>query len=664
MTSRISFFKLLKEEWKHHLVSVFVIVVTFLAEILFFYFDVHNILSGYEAEYIHRRMSYLSTPDFSSLITTIMLAVLVSAEYFSYLQSRKKTDFYLSLPVKRSTQFQMGVVISSIMFVIPCVLTTISEILIVVVNGYADAVFVENMLWTLVCKIAAFAVTWATMAVAVVITGHLVIALIGFGVICAYIPLFVKEIYPTFADMFYETFTRESSEAEAWYYFSPISLISGFTNSYDFSMKEFGTYLVITVLFTLVTGLAAWKLYQNRPAEAAGKAIAFEKLQAPIRFLVVIPLALYCGYFLEEMSMMESKVWLIAGTVIGAAFLHGLMESIYEFDLKNMLAKKKQMAAAMVVSLMVIAGFCLTADMFDAYIPEEDQVESVRVSLYGDNVRFYDIGSNKEGIEGEQIGMVIDLVENLILQDNNEMLDDAVEYGYSLGSMSVRYKMKDGSIKSRMYSIDTDDKENRELLDCLIGTEDFKEDYFEIYNMEDDAIVAIYLDNTFNSEQLWFSEEEQTELLDIYRKELAEQTFSEMEEVRRLAQLTIQYKTEDGWYYEDNCFIYEDFEETLSYLADKGIEVGNPMDACEILSIELSDEYDEKGDPMYVIHDREVLAEVKQEFVLADLYGMGYVDGVVNTRYGYAEVKIGNRVDYRTVYIEDSLVEQLKQVAD
>ena len=43
-----------------------------------------------------------------------------------------------------------------------------------------------------------------------------------------------------------------------------------------------------------------------------------------------------------------------------------------------------------------------------------------------------------------------------------------------------------------------------------------------------------------------------------YRKELSELTFTEMEEVPRLAQLTIKYGVNG---YEDNCFIYENFDE-------------------------------------------------------------------------------------------------------
>lgn len=660
MTSRISFFKLLKEEWKHHLVSLFVVVVTFLAEILFFYFDVHSALSGHETEYIYGRIGNISSPDSHNMVLPIMLAILLAAEYFSYLHSKKKTDFYMSLPLKRSTQFQMGMIISGIIFAVPCLGTTCAKILIVAVTGYANTVFWENMLWALLFRLIAFAVAWVTMTFAVVMTGHMVIALMGFGAISAYIPLFIKEIYPTFAGMFYDTFTRESGGQEWWYYFSPISLISGFSNSYDWNKKLCVQYLVIAVVYTVLLGIVAWKLYQKRPAEAAGKAMAFEKLNTPIRLLIVVPLALYCGYFLEEMSLMESKVWLIVGTIAGTAFLHGVMESIYEFDLKNMLAKKKQMVATVGLCLSVIAGFYLSSDVFDSYIPTADEVQSVRVSIYDDNVHFYNMGTNANGVEGEQIHIVLSLVENLILQDVDAMLDDAVEQGYSLGSLSVNYKMADGTVKSRMYSIYVDEKNNRELLDRLIGTEDFKEDYFEIYKMEDADISELNLENSIDSEKLWFSKEEQAEFLDVYRKELAKQTFTDMEKNKRISHLTIRYNNEQGWSYEDNCYIYENFEETLSYLAGKGIELDYPMDNCEILSLELMDEFDEKGEPKYVIRDQELLASVKHELVLVDLYGLGYVDAIDDAYHAQAEIRIGNRVEYRNIYIMRDMAETLK----
>ena len=449
--------------------------------------------------------------------------------------------------------------------------------------------------------------------------------------------------------------------SEPWYYFSPISLLSGLTNSYQWKSADFNGYLTATIVFVLVVGFIAWILYQKRPAEAAGRAMAFEKVNSVIRFLIVVPLALYCGYFLDATSMMDSKGWLVAGTVIGVVLFHGIMESIFDFDPRSMLSKKKQLLATLGICLGILAGFHLTTDMYNAYIPSVNDVKSVKLTLYDNNVRFYDLGE-VDGISGEQVQNAIKLAERMILQNKEELQLDAEENGYYLGELMIEYEMVNGKEKGRCYSIYTDDAENRALLDQIIATEDFKEEYFAIYNVQNDSVTEMSLENSFESEKLWFSADEQAEFLDIYRKELAEMTFTEMEEEARLAQLVIKYG-ENGSY-EDNCFIYESFDETIAFLEARDILVENPMDNCEIISVELLDEYDEMGNPLYVIEDQELLNSMKDEFVLADLYGLGYVDCVKDSQYAYAEVKIGNRIDSRYLYIREPEIKILKQAAE
>ena len=661
MTSRLSFSKLLKEEWRHHLVSIFATVLIFLAEILFFYFDVQNVLR-LDATYLFTRMESIAKPDFSALLPVIVLAVVLAADYFSYLHSQKKIDFYMSLPIRRNTQFLLGISVSLTIFIIPCVLASALETGLVLVTGYGNAAFLKNMLWNLICKCLAFVVTWVTMSLAVIITGHLAIALMGFGAICAYVPLFLYELYPTFGNLFYNTFMGVGYGSEPWYYFSPICLLSGLTNSYLWQSDDFSGYLIATIVFTLLVGLLAWFLYQKRPAEAAGKAMAFEKVNSLIRFLIVIPLALYCGYFLDATAMAESRGWLVAGTVIGAVLLHGIMESIFDFDPRSMLAKKKQLLVTIGICLGILAGFHLTTDMYNAYIPAVNDVKSVKLTLYDNNVRFYDLGE-VDGISGEQIQNVIKLAERMILQNGEELQLDAEENGYALGEVAIEYEMVNGSKKGRRYDIYTENAENRALLDQIVATEDFKEEYFAIYNIQNDSVTEMSLENSFESEKLWFSADEQAEFLDIYRKELAEMTFTEMEEETRLAQLVIKYGKNGS--YEDNCFICESFDETIAFLEARDIFVENPMDNCEIISVELLDEeYDEMGNPLYVVTDQELLNSMKDEFVLTDLYGLGYVDCVKDSQYAYAEVKIGNRIDSRYLYIREPEVEILKQAAD
>ena len=144
MTSRISFSKLWREEIKHQLVSIFVVILLFLIELLSFYFNVQNALR-LNNDYTQVRIENISSPDFEAFFPTMIMAVLLAASCFSYLYSRKKTDFYMSLPIKRNEQFLMGIMVSAVIFLIPCVITTIMEAGIVLTTGYMSSLILQSI---------------------------------------------------------------------------------------------------------------------------------------------------------------------------------------------------------------------------------------------------------------------------------------------------------------------------------------------------------------------------------------------------------------------------------------------------------------------------------------------------------------------------------------
>lgn len=596
-------------------------------------------------------MERLVEPDFNCFIPSILLAVVLAINSFSYLHSRKKTDFYLSLPIKRNTQFFLEIVASSLIYLIPSVVELLLKVVIVLPTGYISNIFFTNLMWSFLCNCLVFAMVWITMTLMMVMTGHLVIAVFGFCMACAYVPLLLYELYPTLAGLFFDTFYNVRQSEMPWYFFSPISLAGCLGDNYDLRMEKFYIYLMAALLFLVVTGFLAWRLYRKRAAEAAGKAIAFSKMSSMVRWLVVVPIGLYFGYFLETMSGMDSKVWLVAGTIIGVVLVHGLIESIYEFDLKCMLAKKKQLAAELILCLSVLAGFYFTADIYNGYLPGTEEVESIKFVLLDDNVRLYDAG-NMEGVHEEQVQPVISLVEQIIRQNGERSEEGSEENDAALGTVYIKYKMKDGKIKGRTYCLDTGNEENRKLLDRIVGTEDFKEDFFEIFVAPDEVVKEITIDNSFETQSLWLPEEEKAELLNIYRKELAELTYTEMKQGIRYAQICFQYEYEYAGSYSDNtCYIYDNFDETIAFLEKYGISVENPMKHCQVLTVDFEERYDETGTIVYEINEPEVIAEVAETFTPVDLYGPGYVDRPENGEYVRAEVKIGEHIEKRYFYV-------------
>lgn len=689
MTSKLSFYNMVKEEFKHHVVSVFVVVLYFLGKLLFYHFEIQRIIN-YSGNY-SGKMSYITNalndsavPSYSQMLPMIFIAAFLAAEYFSYLHSRKKSDFYMALPIGRVEKFAMGAIVSAGIFFVPFIIEKCFEVMFAFSTGYATLEYTKCLLANILCTVLAVVASWLTMALAMIMTGHLVIALIGFGALCSYVPFFLKELIPVYQELFFETFAR-SRVSEWWYYFSPVSLASGITAEYyEWTISEHMDYLIALIVFIIVMGVTCVVLYKKRPAEAAGRAMAFEKINWSIRFAVVLPLALYFGYFLSCFAVGNTRIWLVAGTIIGAILFHGIMESIFSFDIRGMLAEKRQLAVAVLICMGFVALFWNDVFKFDEYVPDEEDVESVEITFWSDGINFSSqLYSNREtnGISGKYVKVVLALADNLVQQmeelSETELNEEAASTVInmqtatypagdesSMGEIVLEYELKNGTWTSRRYEIDLEKQENVALLDLLFATEEFKDDFYELYEVESEEINEIYVGNSFKDERVILSAQEQAKFVEIYKKELTNISYSQMSEFDKWARLTFTYD-EMGM---EECYIYSGFEETIEYLFECGYEIKPPFSEYEIVSLTIEKEYvDKKTDSFYVsehvIRDTELLESIKEELLLEEFYG-GYVYGVNGAKYAVVDMRINGVLQSASVQIRPETLEKLNDAIE
>ena len=664
MTSRISFAKQIKEELKHHLASAFAVVLVTVMQLLSFYFELQDRLTMQTTNRdIIKSVSRLATPEFWGFLPTIGLAALLAAEYFMFLHSRKKSDFCLSLPIKRNKQFILGVCTCGIMFLVPTVIGKFIEIILVFTSGYGSAGFLYNMAWNCICEILIYAATWITMVLAMIMTGNTIIAVLGFIAFCCYIPGWIRNLVPTFEEIFYSTYAEIANSGVPWNYFSPISLAVGLTG-YDstWAVQEHANYLIAIVIFILALGIISLILYRKRPAEAAGRAMAFEKMKPIIRFALVIPLALYCGVILDEMSMMDSKGWLIIGTVLGAMLVHGIMESVYSFDMRKMVSKKRALAVSVLICVGFLAFLQLNTEKYNSYLPEENEVERIYLSVYDECISFGEnarISDGKMGVSGETIRPILALAENAILEIEAADIPEnsSVEIsGDAYAGITIHYELKNGREEARQYSISLEKEENKALLDMIFATEDYKNDYYGLYNRDLSKLSGIWLNTIEGEEKLLLTDEEKVKFAEIYLKEHTKLSYSDLREKGRIAELTINYKSSSET---ETYYIYENFKETIAFLKEYGKNVGNPFANQQIISLDVWENEDGKE---FTVTDPEILDEIKAELVLEEYYWGEdyYVYGMADSAYGNAEIMIGSRSDTKSVLIRESTMEKIK----
>lgn len=620
MTSKISFSKMCKENMKRSMAVIFCTIFIFLMELLAFVIMLQNVFAqDFKGKELLEMIESTVAPRLAYHLIAMLIGLYLAYQGFGYLHNKMQTDFYDSLPVKRSTHYWMILRNDLLLFLVPLILISLCKIIILAVIGQLTGAIVLLVLKSVAYQFLAASAMWVTAVLAIMLTGHMLVGGLGCGVFVIYMPILIRNLIPAYASTFFYTYMMDYSGSTGKYcsYFSPARLVLGLTRA-----EKPTTFVVGILLWIILVGIIGYMLYLRRPAEAAGRSMAFEKANPVIRFLIVIPMALYSGLYVSQMSLQSSKIWLAVGIFVGAFLFHGIVEAIYQFDIRGIFSYKKQLAFTWVLCLGFTAVFLFDLTGFDRWVPQKDEVASVDISL--DNMTFEEgvyWGEEPNGMSGEAVGTVLDLIQSAVTKEESQKLKDQ-----PLVTVQVKYQMKNGSQKSRRYLID--DKKSEELIAKVFENRDFKDDYFSLYTADRSKIKRIIWDNTIDYETLNFTRKEQNEFLDIYLEELSNMTYSELKANYPCEEFVIEtekvacpklngYRTG----VEETYYIYPTFRKTLAYLEEHGKNIKRIGD-YEISKIEVEhfdDDY--QTDKTNTIKNKEVIEKYKDELVYTDMCG-------------------------------------------
>lgn len=624
MTLKISFFSACKENMKRYLAVGVCLLFTCLMQILAFVIEIQNRLINFQpvntrAEMIEN-LEQVIYPSSDMCIVALVFGVVLALNGFGFLHSKMQSDFYGSLPVKRGKLYQVIGLNSGLIFCIPVVIVAILKMVILGVAGYLTKGFVILIMRGLFYQILSFMASWVTAVLAIVLTGHWIIGILGYGVIAVYAPLVLRYLIPSYAGKFFHTYTQVYGweEGSAFHYFSPVNLAFGIMGDIETS-----PYLPGIILWIVIVGIISYVLFQKRPAEAAGRAMTFEKYNPLLRFLLVVPMALYAGLFLSEMSMQGSMAWHLIGILIGVVLFHGMIETIYQFNIRAVLAHKKQLMAALVICLGITAVFYFDLTGYDKWVPDQKSVKSMDVTLdiFEDKQSVF-WGEKPDGLSGESAETALALIGDAVIAEEEEDQAD-----HRIISMQTTFHMKNGKVKHRTYQID--EQKSMELLNQLYADEDFKDDYFSLYTADLSKISKIEWDNTIEYETVKLSPQEREEFVQIYLDELDQLSYSEIRNSVPCSEFRVTSSEVFQPYLnayvkdvEEQYYIYPSFENTIAYLKEHGVDVKSISDyeIREICVTNYTDDYEESG--RNVITDPEIIAKYKDQIVYTDLSGI------------------------------------------
>lgn len=619
MISKSLSIKLMREDGKRRL---WVFALTFL--LAFFsmtvasamYISRHDITTLYRNELVISVIQY-NTPG--NVLFTIISALLCGFTSFAYLHSKKKVDFYHSLPIKREKLFFVNFLNGILIYAFSYLLNLLFCLILVVANGGSFFAAFTGGLSVFAYNLSYFVLIYSVVVLSAMLTGNLVVNMLGGVVLLFYGPV----ICLLFDGYFNTMFTTYYSKSGGLLHYleerlSPVV-------AYICNDSAWGALLAAA----LITALSL-VLYRIRRSEAAGKAMAFKPSMAPIKIAIVLASSMLSGLIFY--GIVDTGIWMLFGVLCGCLLSYCIIEVIYHFDFRKAFAHKFQFFGCAAGCILIFSIFQFDLLGYDSYLPRESSVESVAISWddktwvsnktaacrdefdeyflnYGENYSTYrlaNMGITDFGLVRPVLERAVELAEVRRKGGVSQWLASHGEAdGYLNQNIVVRYRMKSGRTVYRTYSIWVEDMQD--AVNKVWDSEEYKEGIYPILNMDPASLSQIAYREINDNFDLELSEAQMKDLLTAYQKDL--QNSKSADAANRIPTGTLSFidknlrnyylqEVEQGdvtdnfleWSVSINPYpVFSDYDNTNALLTSYGIKLGESLSAEDISEIRISD---------------------------------------------------------------------------
>ncbi|MDE6516309.1 MAG: hypothetical protein K2L18_00450, partial [Acetatifactor sp.] len=235
-----------------------------------------------------------------------------------------------------------------------------------------------------VVLVIAFLLVYHLVMLATMLTGNmlntLVIAgILGGGVISAY------GLTQGFMSTFFHTYYAQLTGLTFAVYASPLAApIVLLCSRWNQNIMDGALSMMLTCLaIALILGILAWFSYLKRPSERAGKGLELRWIAWLLRLFASILGGM--GGWLFMYYLVDSIPWSVFGALLAGILSYGVLDVIFYMDFKAFFRHRWNMAAAMVVMLLVCCGFQRDFIGYDRYLPDQGEIQTASIarSPYG-----------------------------------------------------------------------------------------------------------------------------------------------------------------------------------------------------------------------------------------------------------------------------------------
>ena len=453
---------------------------------------------------------------------------------FLYLYSRKKTDFYHSLPMKRSELFAEKAVMGLIYYLVPYIVIEFLTVCVGAARGLFSLELMGMAVKMLCLHLLVYLMIYFSVVLVLCITGNMLMGILTLGGMYLY-GIALEFVLAACGLTFLDTFIDKRYGIMAFLLKDASPAAFAFSLADAYSAGHAAKYLVALVILIVVLAVLSWIAYEKRPSEAAGRSMVYRWVAVLVKFMVVIPTGLAVGWIFYPQADGGTKlIWWVFGLILGTVLSHGMIEIIYHMSFQKFFAKKMQLVLAGVLVFGCAMIYQKDLLHFDSYLPKQQELASVSLSngfdmdyyshiersadgnFYAltDNYNWYDPSNALTGAEG--IGdETYKALENIVKDSPNVDTEQKRS-----AFISVKYTLKSGRVVCRGYWADVQNLKS--LMKGLYAEEDLKEKKYEFLDLDEKYLTRIGMTDASGMGYDIFQNDsrQKQELLDALKKDI------------------------------------------------------------------------------------------------------------------------------------------------
>ena len=530
------------------------------------------------------------------IFTIIGLAAIIGIQGFSYLHDRRKVDLYHSVPIDKNRRFLAVYLNGIIIYLVSTVISILVGIMVAFAQDAVGGPALSEIGFAFIWNLLFFLVIYHIVILAVMLTGNWLITLCLAGVIAGY-EIILYELHEFMQYEYFKTVSQfyiaqKEKLSVVWDYYTKIwdlrnmAWREGIGGLAGEILPYYGKWSILAVVILA----AAWFCYRKRPSEAAGKAIAFTKIEPVLKILIAIPVGIGVGIIINQASY-GSTLLTVIGMLAGGLIICAAIEVVYDFDIKSMVKHPISGAAALVGIMFVFLIYKNDLLGYDKYVPLESQVDSIALDLddYGEHWNEDFLYLSLADFHKEHM-FITDVESVLTLASKSQQECERYETIKGMtntdGTTDIRiipvlYRLKSGREVERRIWIDYANPANKALLNRIVSSDEFKTGNYQVMTDRDsfDQVQAMDYSNGAAVVALW--PEDAQELRDAYIKDMERFDFSLATEERPCGRVIFIFPNQRY----TRLYVYESFENTIAYLKEQGAYYPvqlNPEDIADI----------------------------------------------------------------------------------